>query len=51
MKKIMTRLEYEQALRSLVDAKVRLVQSQEAYDRQLFELFEQSTLFPKEKES
>ena len=44
----MTKVEYEQALRSLVDAKGRLVQAQEAYDREFFALVDQSTLFPLE---
>jgi len=48
MKRTMTKVEYEQALRSLVDAKGRLVQVQEAYDRQYLALFDQSTLFPME---
>lgn len=48
MKEYMTKQEYEQTLRSLVDAKGRLVQAQEAYDRQFFAMFDQSTLFPKE---
>ena len=48
--KYMTKAEYEQAVRSLVDAKGRLVQAQESYDRQFFALtlMEQSPLFPKE---
>ena len=45
---MMTRDEYKQALRSLVDAKGRLVQAQEAYDRQYFALVDQSTVFPLE---
>ena len=46
--KYMTNAEYEQAVRSLVDAKGRLVQAQESYDRQFFALMEQSPLFPTE---
>jgi len=49
MKRTMTKLEYQQALRSLVDAKGRLVQAQEAYDRQFFALFDQSTMFPQKE--
>ena len=48
MKRTMTKVEYEQAIRSLVDAKGRLVQAQEAYDRQFFALINQSTVFPME---
>ena len=44
----MTKGEYEQAIRSLVDAKGRLMQAQEAYDKQFFALIDQSALFPKE---
>ena len=46
MNKFMTRAEYQTNLRNLVDLRGRLVQAQEAYDRQFFALMDQSALFP-----